>query len=459
MHADWGCITKADPNARYCCRPPVILKESFDCAEAKCQKGEVQIDTHPSGSGKFQCGWGRFQVACCKTEAPPPPKKLTCPKDLCNISPSSCPDTDQTDDDSLARRDARLINGSSDLRKLEEDDDDDALATLDERGRGVLSFDLGPKNNRRTRVRTMNWPSAGRLFASQYRRQRVRPFLFRMRGNNCPDTAVNADSINPNTANPIPTTTRPNGGTRSVADTEHAIDRQVFQLIVEWMSIGEMVNPSTGARIPFAHGALDPSTMDRTMFADTLPASVGGLGSSSRPIREPMTRMTHHLGTNTNPISLLATEVQINQMKGIVMGFNHPIAERLFTPLMLNAATGLDIAAQERLMLLFRNVIGSFEYLRSPEVVAARAEVRAGLEQEFNRVANLDPGMYNAPSYFRSALYRHNRWIEDFAQTWMTEHIEAFEDQIAISNPSNSAQLLADLKEMKGKIKDMEIVD
>ena len=95
---------------------------------------------------------------------------------------------------------------------------------MEERGRGLLSFELGPKSNRITRERRMNWPSAGRLFSTQYRRRTVRPIIFRMRANNCADTAVNADSINPSSSNPIPTTNRPSGGTRSIADTEHAID-------------------------------------------------------------------------------------------------------------------------------------------------------------------------------------------------------------------------------------------
>jgi chromosome condensin MukBEF MukE localization factor len=73
----------------------------------------------------------------------------------------------------------------------------------------------------------------------------------------------------------------------------------------------------------------------------------------------------------------------------------------------------------------------------------------------------MDIGMYGSASLFRSALYRHNRWVEDFSQNWLAEAIERFQNQIRQGDSTSAAQvqLLSDLDEMKGKIKDMKIPD
>jgi hypothetical protein len=78
------------------------------------------------------------------------------------------------------------------------------------------------------------------------------------------------------------------------------------------------------------------------MFRDVLPASVGGIGDRDIPITEPITRMIMHLGGERNSINFLATQRQINTMKGRIIGFNAPMSEDNFTNRLSTAATGLS---------------------------------------------------------------------------------------------------------------------
>jgi hypothetical protein len=60
---------------------------------------------------------------------------------------------------------------------------------------------------------------------------------------------------------------------------------------------------------------------------------------------------------------------------------------------------------------------------------------------------------------YRSIVYRHSRWVEDFAQNWLRDHIEAFEHEVIRHEAGNpgAAELLYTLDRLKSKIKDMTI--
>jgi len=56
-------------------------------------------------------------------------------------------------------------------------------------------------------------------------------------------------------------------------------------------------------------------------------------------------------------------------------------------------------------------------------------------------------------------MYRHDRWVEEFAQSWLSDHIEAFEDEIIRQEPDNAEEMLRILSDLKTRIKDMTIPD
>jgi hypothetical protein len=103
--------------------------------------------------------------------------------------------------------------------------------------------------------------------------------------------------------------------------------------------------------------------MQRMMFGDVLPASVGGIGDRDTPILEPITRMIMHLGGDRNPTNLLATQRQINTMKGRIMGFDSPISEDNFRNRLSTAATGLSPTNRDYIMTAFRNVSLSLSHM------------------------------------------------------------------------------------------------
>jgi hypothetical protein len=67
--------------------------------------------------------------------------------------------------------------------------------------------------------------------------------------------------------------------------------------------------------------------------------------------------------------------------------------------------------------------------------------------------------MIGAGVTYRLIAYRHSRWVESFAQNWLSDHIQAFEDEILRRAPETAEQLLRTLWALRGKIKDMTIPD
>jgi hypothetical protein len=53
--------------------------------------------------------------------------------------------------------------------------------------------------------------------------------------------------------------------------------------------------------------------------------------------------------------------------------------------------------------------------------------------------------MIGAGVTYRLIAYRHSRWVESFAQNWLSDHIQAFEDEILRRAPENAEQLLRTL--------------
>lgn len=65
--------------------------------------------------------------------------------------------------------------------------------------------------------------------------------------------------------------------------------------------------------------------------------------------------------------------------------------------------------------------------------------------------------MRGAGPAYSSIVYRHRRWVESFAQSWLSDHIEAFEDEIIKQEPENAESLLNTLSDLKNKISSMTI--
>jgi hypothetical protein len=65
--------------------------------------------------------------------------------------------------------------------------------------------------------------------------------------------------------------------------------------------------------------------------------------------------------------------------------------------------------------------------------------------------------MRGAGANHSSIVYIHRRWVESFAQSWLSDHIEAFEDEILRQEPANAESLLNTLSDLKNKISDMTI--
>jgi hypothetical protein len=102
-------------------------------------------------------------------------------------------------------------------------------------------------------------------------------------------------------------------------------------------------------------------------------------------------------------------------------------------------------------------LIGVFDYLWHETIAQYRIDMAQSLVREVQRGKSLNAGLYGIAINFRIAFHRHGRWIENFAQKWLADHIPAFEDSIIENRPPNSAQLLEDLEIFKGKIKEMTI--
>lgn len=65
--------------------------------------------------------------------------------------------------------------------------------------------------------------------------------------------------------------------------------------------------------------------------------------------------------------------------------------------------------------------------------------------------------MRGAGAAYQATVYRHSRWVESFAQSWLSDHIKASEDEIIKQEPENAQTLLETLLNMKSQIKDATI--
>jgi hypothetical protein len=205
--------------------PCLTRCSAYVCVEAKCQSDEVQIDSHPSGSGKFACSCklahsrsrkiradflgGRLQVDCCKTVVPPPPSPLQCGSDLCDLRPGFCtPGENENDASDLSRREGQEY-------------DDLEPETLEKRASQWMKFNLIGLPTAARPQRRANWPSRGELFDTDYRRRNVIPFVVRMRtADDCDNTRVETVPID---------TSRPASEIRQLlirenAQTDHVVD-------------------------------------------------------------------------------------------------------------------------------------------------------------------------------------------------------------------------------------------
>ncbi|KAJ4347924.1 uncharacterized protein N0V89_009296 [Didymosphaeria variabile] len=101
-------------------------------------------------------------------------------------------------------------------------------------------------------------------------------------------------------------------------------------------------------------------------------------------------------------------------------------------------------------------LIGVF-YLQRDDVSLRRARTQAAIAAGFGRTESLDSAMRGSGANYSSIVYRHRRWVESFAQSWLSDHIEAFEDEILRQQPANAESLLNTLSDLKNKISDMTI--
>ncbi|KAG2418851.1 hypothetical protein HFD88_001953 [Aspergillus terreus] len=84
---------------KYCCPIDTELKSCHwrggsggsDCANAKCNATEVQIDLATYGDKSKACDWGRSKAACC-TITKAPVRKATCSTNLCSLMDEFCLD-------------------------------------------------------------------------------------------------------------------------------------------------------------------------------------------------------------------------------------------------------------------------------------------------------------------------------------------------------------------------------
>lgn len=229
---------------------------------------------------------------------------------------------------------------------------------------------------------------------------------------------------------------------------------------VEAFNRGEMRGPD-GQTQRLPHGAIDSAILQRVLFTESLPAGVGGVGrnDANRDIREPITRIIQAAGNTRNPDNFIPTEDQINGMKGQIMGFNAPMAELRFSTTVRDAATGLDINSAQEIFTTFNVLIGVFEYLQQDDVALRRARSELAVQLEWGRTEDLDPAMDGAASTHMMMMYRHNRWVEQFAQNWLSDHIEAFENEIFKQEPDNAEEMMKTLSDLRSRIKDMTIPD
>ncbi|KAL5387453.1 hypothetical protein PMIN04_011564 [Paraphaeosphaeria minitans] len=224
------------------------------------------------------------------------------------------------------------------------------------------------------------------------------------------------------------------------------------------MNAGVMRGPNgESQRLP--GGPISTEILLRVLFQDSLPAGLPGVGNNdaNREILEPATRIIQAGGNTRNPDNFIPTQAQINAMKGRIMGFSAPMEEREFLTTVRDAATGLDSTSTDQLLTTFNVLIGVFDYLQRDDVSLRRARTQAAIAAEFGRTENLDSAMRGAGANYSSIVYRHRRWVESFAQSWLSDHIEAFEDEILRQEPANAESLLNTLSDLKNKISDMTI--
>lgn len=80
-----------------------------------------------------------------------------------------------------------------------------------------------------------------------------------------------------------------------------------------------------------------------------------------------------------------------------------------------------------------------------------------GIALEWIRTESLNPALSGIGADFLEMSNTWDSWVESFAQNWLRDHIEAFQNEIDKQEPENKEELDKILEAQKSKIKDMKI--
>ncbi|KAE8353840.1 hypothetical protein BDV28DRAFT_132353 [Aspergillus coremiiformis] len=355
---------------KYCCPDPVELVDCHwvagsagnDCANAKCNATELQVDRATYGDTSSGCQWGRSKVACC-TVKKAPAKEATCSADVCTLLKDYCPKNSDDDDQSVRR----------DLIPLEAAEDQNGGQNhLAKRGsrkiREVLVGDA------MIQVIIAAYPSIGQLFTVRRGAQVLRQ-AFRLRSGYCRAPSLEVSRLPQTPDNKLLTQWK--------LETEHPVDKT---LLTRWVEAASSGNLMSGKRAPF------PPV--RAEFWQDI-WNTGNLKLAQRPAvgdpkgkapATPSERCAEAFGSDNNTSLFLATEKRLNIAKGKVMMCQNPVSVDAIKAEARRAARADTQTSADNLLSSIQLGFTVFEYLRRPELRIRWNQVLLQMDQQLRYI-------------------------------------------------------------------------
>ncbi|KAE8150566.1 hypothetical protein BDV25DRAFT_172049 [Aspergillus avenaceus] len=378
------CYSKGQ---KYCRPTPVELTKCHwtggtsgrDCANAKCDSTELQVEKSVLGDSSSTCDWGRSRAACCTVKKAPTPKAM-CTTNICSLDSEYCGESSSD----FAKRDVSVAEG----RELAVTTD---KRSLEKRGsRQVKIIDIG---GHAIAIVIAAYPSIGQIWGIG-QAALVLKKAFRTRTGYCGGTTMEVKDLPA-----LPSKSQYQG-----LDVEHPVDKGLIGWYAKTAGTGVL---SSGARF----GGLP--TVDMQFWqnvwdeANSKLAEKPAVGSSKgKQPAKPSERVAEAVGSTFNPYPFMAVESGLNIMKGKIFELKQPVDRKKIKKKAADCVKKDTEEAADELLSEFQTAFSAFEYIRDHH-----------FELRFNTVHQQ---MYRQLDYIEETTETYN--LQNWWEVWSEDH-------------------------------------
>ncbi|KAK5658413.1 hypothetical protein OQA88_2390 [Cercophora sp. LCS_1] len=464
---------------KYCCQEDSALYDCVwrgsnpDCADAKCNLGEVAIINSQNGDNGWKgCLWSRKKTNCCKVRKPPG-AKLECNKTTCDDDPLVCA-ADEDKYGNYKRSEDGEFRGSEGITYVEDADDlSDDNDSLSEDNGGLSGDATAPATNtsrrgvleKRKRRGYSAWFNGiefltkEQFYGSQadYMRSvrnglvNIAQAYWWMRSRTC-----SRPSLGPMD---YPLDSQGNRIAPSSAELEHLIPASfVLGRFVAISSNGRLMRPLPfGNRRVVPDGDATTTARTNTRFwqdiwnaANQLPAN----DPEFADVDTPAEYIAEAIGSSRNRQAMVLLQSTVNGLKGRLEVFNNPVADTRFRTYIRQSTRDANETAVELMMANLRETIAVFEYLNDNEIASRTADVAAEIRRRLVVLEARFPDAQGIVDHWDQAYTHYFGQVSEFARDWLYARVQQVRTAYqAVGTPFRD-YVLDELKIIESKISD-----